>query len=48
VLHAHVGGDCAQTLCASVLNLPLFAYITRAEQDEVMAVLHQAMAAAPA
>ena len=48
VLHAHVGGDCAQTLCASVLNLPLFAYITRAEQDEVMVVLQQAMAATPA
>jgi len=48
VLRAHVGGQHAQALCASVLNLPLFAYITRAEQDEVMTVLQHAMAAAPA
>jgi UDP-2-acetamido-2-deoxy-ribo-hexuluronate aminotransferase len=35
ILHAHVGGDLAQQLCRSVLNLPLFPYMTQEELTEV-------------
>ena len=34
-LHAHVGGDNAQRLCYSVLNLPLFPYMKTEELAEV-------------
>ena len=34
-LHAHVGGDNAQRLCRSVLNLPLFPYLRAEELAEV-------------
>ena len=34
-LHAHVGGDNAQRLCRSVLNLPLFPYMRNEELAEV-------------
>jgi UDP-2-acetamido-2-deoxy-ribo-hexuluronate aminotransferase len=34
-LHAHVGGDNAQRLCRSVLNLPLFPYMKTEELAEV-------------
>lgn len=34
-LHAHVGGDNAQRLCRSVLNLPLFPYMKNEELAEV-------------
>lgn len=43
-LEAQIGGDNARRLAASVLNLPLFAGMTEAEQEEVIA----AMAAATA
>lgn len=35
-LHAHVGGNNAQQLCSSVLNLPLFPYMKPEELDEVV------------
>lgn len=38
-LHAHVGGDNAQRLCRSVLNLPLFPYMKAEEMAEVAGVL---------
>jgi UDP-2-acetamido-2-deoxy-ribo-hexuluronate aminotransferase len=34
-LHAHVGGTNAQKLCSSVLNLPLFPYMSKEEMNEV-------------
>lgn len=34
-LHAHVGGDNAQQLCRSVINLPLFPYMKPEELTEV-------------
>lgn len=34
-LHAHVGGDNAQRLCRSVLNLPLFPYMKTEELAEI-------------
>ncbi|MBL6736815.1 MAG: DegT/DnrJ/EryC1/StrS family aminotransferase, partial [Burkholderiales bacterium] len=34
-LYAHVGGDNAQQLCRSVLNLPLFPYMMAEELSEV-------------
>lgn len=34
-LHAHVGGDNAQRLCSSVLNLPLFPYMKPEELAEI-------------
>jgi dTDP-4-amino-4,6-dideoxygalactose transaminase len=40
----HVGGDNARVLGKSILNPPLFAYITQAEQEEVAAALKAAMA----
>ena len=33
---AHYGGKNAATVCASVLNLPLFPYMTEAEFGEVL------------
>ena len=42
-LHAAVGGEKADRLAKSVLNLPLFAHITDAEVDEVVDVVHRAM-----
>lgn len=35
-LKGHYGGDAAAQLCAQVLNLPLFPYMTQAELDEVL------------
>ncbi|MCG7495019.1 DegT/DnrJ/EryC1/StrS aminotransferase family protein [Thalassobius sp. Cn5-15] len=35
----HIGGDGAESICASVLNLPLFPYMTEAELMRVMDVL---------
>ena len=43
-LNDTVGGEKADLLARSVLNLPLFAHITEAEVDEVIGVMHQAMA----
>ncbi|MEM7357215.1 MAG: hypothetical protein AAF657_40750, partial [Acidobacteriota bacterium] len=44
-LEAAVGGDVADHLARSVLNLPLFAHITDSEVDEVLTVMERAMAA---
>jgi dTDP-4-amino-4,6-dideoxygalactose transaminase len=38
-LHAHVGGHQAEKLCRSVINLPLFPYMTSAELSEVTKVV---------
>ncbi|MEM1181036.1 MAG: DegT/DnrJ/EryC1/StrS family aminotransferase [Acidobacteriota bacterium] len=38
-LLARVGGERADALCQRVLNLPLFAYMTEAEQNEVLDTL---------
>lgn len=38
-LHAHVGGNQAEKLCRSVINLPLFPYMTQAELAEVTHVV---------
>ena len=43
-LDAAVGGERADRLARSVLNLPLFAHITDAEVDQVVAVMRRAMA----
>ncbi|WP_420860650.1 DegT/DnrJ/EryC1/StrS family aminotransferase [Algirhabdus cladophorae] len=42
-LKEHVGGRMGQDLCTSVLNLPLFPYITRAELDRVLDVVKEAL-----
>jgi len=42
-LHAHVGGNNAQVLCRSVLNLPLFPYMTADEMAEVAGVLRSVL-----
>jgi UDP-2-acetamido-2-deoxy-ribo-hexuluronate aminotransferase len=42
-LHAHIGGDSAQRLCRSVLNLPLFPYMTELELREVVGVLRNSL-----
>ncbi|WP_193337135.1 DegT/DnrJ/EryC1/StrS family aminotransferase [Devosia beringensis] len=42
----HVGGTAGKKLCAGVLNLPLFAYMTDIELERVTAVVAQAMATA--
>lgn len=42
-LRAHVGGRDGQQLCASVLNLPLFPYMTTAELEHVIDVVAQAV-----
>jgi UDP-2-acetamido-2-deoxy-ribo-hexuluronate aminotransferase len=39
-LHAHVGGDQAEKLCRSVINLPLFPYMTPGELAEVTQVVN--------
>lgn len=36
LIHAHVGGDNAQRICRSVLNLPLFPYMKSEELNEVI------------
>lgn len=41
-LKRHYGGDAAAQLSAQVLNLPLFAYMTQAELDEVLDVVREA------
>lgn len=38
----HVGGDAGDVLCSSVLNLPLFPYMTVAELERVLAVVADA------
>jgi dTDP-4-amino-4,6-dideoxygalactose transaminase len=38
-LHAHVGGENAQQFCSSVINLPLFPYMTQDELEEVANIL---------
>lgn len=40
-LKASFGGDAAKALCAMVLNLPLFPYMTSQELDEVLDALQQ-------
>ncbi|MCB1054576.1 MAG: DegT/DnrJ/EryC1/StrS family aminotransferase [Acidobacteria bacterium] len=42
-LYGAVGGNQAQWLSRSVLNLPLFAYMSEAEQDEVLTALGRAL-----
>lgn len=39
VTKGHFGGDAGETLCASVLNLPLFPYMTPAELSRVLEVV---------
>jgi dTDP-4-amino-4,6-dideoxygalactose transaminase len=39
VSKGHFGGDAGETLCASVLNLPLFPYMKPAELERVLAVV---------
>ncbi len=39
----HFGGTEGEILCASVLNLPLFPYMTQAELDRVVQVVSQAL-----
>lgn len=41
-LKAHFGGNNAELLCESVLNLPLFPYMTQIEVDRVVAVVREA------
>jgi dTDP-4-amino-4,6-dideoxygalactose transaminase len=42
-LHGHFGGRVGEQLCASVLNLPLFPYITREELKRVVEVVGEVM-----
>lgn len=42
-LRAHIGGEDGQRLCASVLNLPLFPYMTPAELEHVVSVVSRAI-----
>lgn len=42
-LHSHVGGAEGKKICARVLNLPLFAYMTDIELERVTDVVAQAM-----
>jgi dTDP-4-amino-4,6-dideoxygalactose transaminase len=42
-LKAHVGGSSGQVLCGSVVNLPLFPYMTEGELASVVAVVRGAM-----
>jgi UDP-2-acetamido-2-deoxy-ribo-hexuluronate aminotransferase len=42
-LRAHLGGEDGQKLCASVLNLPLFPYMTAAELEHVVSVVNRAI-----
>lgn len=46
-LEGAVGGEKADRLARSILNLPLFAHITDAEVDEAVTVMRRAMAQAP-
>lgn len=46
-LAGQVGGEEADRLCRSVLNLPLFAYISEEEIDEVVGVMEHAVMATP-
>ena len=39
VSKGHFGGDAGEVLCASVLNLPLFSYMTQSELDRVLEVV---------
>ena len=39
-MHAHVGGDKAQKICSTVINLPVFPYITSAELSAVVDVVN--------
>ena len=39
-MHAHVGGDKAQQICNSVINLPVFPYISRSELYEVVELIN--------
>lgn len=39
----HFGGAAGEILCASVLNLPLFPYMTQAELDRVIEVVHKGL-----
>ena len=40
-LKGHYGGTNAERLCESVLNLPLFPYMTEEELDHVVAVVRE-------
>lgn len=42
-LKAHIGGTVGQTLSGSVVNLPLFPYMTEAELEHVVAVVRQGL-----
>ena len=42
-LVGRIGGEKADLLCRSVLNMPLFAYMEPGEWEEALAVLHKAM-----
>lgn len=42
-IKGHFGGKMGETLCASVLNLPLFPYMTDAELRHVVAVVHDSL-----
>ncbi len=44
VSKGHFGGRAGETLCASVLNLPLFPYMTGDELERVLAVVRTAIA----
>ena len=44
-LHARIGGAKADALCRGVINLPLFAYMTDAEVEEVLAAFAEAIKA---
>jgi UDP-2-acetamido-2-deoxy-ribo-hexuluronate aminotransferase len=41
-MHAHVGGGKAQQICSTVINLPVFPYITSAELSTVVDVVNSA------
>jgi len=41
-MHAHVGGNQAQQICSTVINLPVFPYITSAELSTVVDVVKSA------
>lgn len=42
-LQRHYGGNAAVQLCAQVINLPLFAYMTQVELDEVLDAVREAV-----
>ena len=41
-INAHVGGNKAQKICSTVINLPVFPYITNAELYTVVEVIKSA------